>query len=200
VKALDLPSCGTRAGMLLDLDGDVAFIKSAIDQVTGPVVVTAHSYGGAPVTAAAVDERVSGIVYLCAFMLDAGESCAGVIGGSLPEWCNLLPDGTFLIDRDAAPEILYGDCDPVTQKWAVDHLVPQLAVTSSQRIRRAAWHTVPSTYLVSSLDRAIVPALQHQMAERASEVIEIASSHSPFLSRPKDVAQVIRRVAVRSDG
>jgi pimeloyl-ACP methyl ester carboxylesterase len=200
VKAVDLPSCGARPDLLLDLHGDVAFIKSTIDRMTEPVVVAAHSYGGAPVTAAAADKRVRWIVYLCAFMLDAGESCAGVIGGRLPEWCNLRSDGTFLIDPDAAPEVLYGDCDMVTQKWAVDHLVPQLAVTSSQRIRSAAWHTVPSTYVVSALDRAIPPTLQRHMAERAFEVIEIATSHSPFLSRPQDVARIIRRVADRSEG
>ncbi|HEV7655160.1 MAG TPA: alpha/beta fold hydrolase [Mycobacteriales bacterium] len=55
----------------------------------------------------------------------------------------------------------------------------------------AAWKTVPSTYVLTTDDRAVHPEDQRIMARNAGAVVEIATSHSPFLSRPDLVADII---------
>lgn len=96
-----------------------------------------------------------------------------------------------MIDPKAAPAVLYGDCDPQTQQRAIARLVPQLTATSAQTISLAAWRTIPSTYVVCTIDRAISPEIQRHLAERATDKIEIHSSHSPFFSHPEWVAALI---------
>ena len=54
-----------------------------------------------------------------------------------------------------------------------------------------AWKSVPSTYVVCTNDRAIPPEAQHWMASRADEVVEIHTDHSPFVTRPEFLADVV---------
>jgi pimeloyl-ACP methyl ester carboxylesterase len=183
---------------LSDLHGDVKAVETALDEIRGPAIVAAHSYGGAPVTEAALGHgQVGALVYLSAFMPDVGESCVDLAGGSISPWCPVRDDGTFLIDPQIAADVLYGDCDPDTQQWALERLVPQLAATATQAIGRAAWRTTPSTYVVCGLDQAIAPSIQRRLAERATELVELSSAHSPFLSHPDAVAEIISDVADR---
>ena len=55
----------------------------------------------------------------------------------------------------------------------------------------AAWRDIPALYLVCADDRSTAPALQRQQAARAARVIELPTSHHPFLSRPDLVAAAI---------
>jgi pimeloyl-ACP methyl ester carboxylesterase len=61
--------------------------------IDGPVVLVGHSYGGAVITQASADlENVVGLVYLSAFGIDVGESCASVQGPFSPSM--LAPSST----------------------------------------------------------------------------------------------------------
>ena len=58
--------------------------------------------------------------------------------------------------------------------------------------------TVPHTYVVCTGDRAVPPALQRRFVDeidavsaRATTVVELGTSHSPFLSAPDDLAAAI---------
>src|SRR4051794_30357311 len=53
---------------------DVASVKRTLNRVGSPVILVGHSYGGATITAAGVDERVIGLVYIAAVAPDAGET------------------------------------------------------------------------------------------------------------------------------
>lgn len=192
VATIDLPSCGKDPASLSDLDGDAEAVRMLLERLDGPVVVCAHSYGGAPATVAAAGEsQVQRLVYLSAFMLDSGESCSDIVGGSLPPWCVILGDSSFMIDPDAAGDILYGDCEPMTRSAAISRLVPQRLATSTQTVSAAAWRAIPSTYVVSTKDHAIPPVTQRQMGQRATEVVDLDSSHSAFFSMPGAVAALI---------
>jgi len=192
VATIDLPSCGRDTASLADLAGDAEAVRLLLDGLDGPLVICAHSYGGAPVTAAAAGlGRVHRLVYLSAFMPDVGESCSAITGGSLPPWCVVRGDGSFSIDPDVAGEVLYGDCDPQTRAAAISRLVPQRLVTSTQAVPAAAWRTIPSTYVVCTRDRAIPQGVQLHMGERAGEMADLDSSHSAFLSMPGAVAALI---------
>ena len=53
---------------------DVALVKATIGRVSGPVILVGHSYGGTVITGAGTDDRVAGLVYICALAPDADES------------------------------------------------------------------------------------------------------------------------------
>jgi len=57
---------------------DVKSAKAAVDAMNGPVVIVGHSYGGSIITEAGNDPKVSALVYIAAFALDDGESCASI--------------------------------------------------------------------------------------------------------------------------
>ena len=57
-----------------------------------------------------------------------------------------------------------------------------------------AWRAKPSWYLVTTEDRMIFPAAQRTMSQRAgSTVVEVAASHSVYVSQPAPVADLIRQ-------
>jgi pimeloyl-ACP methyl ester carboxylesterase len=53
---------------------DVALTKATIGRVSNPVILVGHSYGGTVITGAGTDDRVVGLVYICALAPDADES------------------------------------------------------------------------------------------------------------------------------
>src|SRR5271167_1043794 len=57
---------------------DQKFAKAALDAMDGPVVLVGHSYGGSVITEAGNHPKVSALVYIAAFALDEGESCASI--------------------------------------------------------------------------------------------------------------------------
>jgi pimeloyl-ACP methyl ester carboxylesterase len=57
---------------------DIKNAKAALDAMNGPVVIVGHSYGGSIITEAGNDPKVSALVYIAAFALDDGESCASI--------------------------------------------------------------------------------------------------------------------------
>ena len=56
------------------LKGDVAAVQKALGRVSSPAILVGHSYGGTIITAAGTDERVAGLVYICALAPDADET------------------------------------------------------------------------------------------------------------------------------
>jgi hypothetical protein len=58
-----------------------------------------------------------------------------------------------------------------------------------------AWQRLPSTYVVCTEDQAVAPALQRALATRCTRTIEWPTSHSPFLSRPELVADLLTELA-----
>ena len=55
-----------------------------------------------------------------------------------------------------------------------------------------AWKTLPCWYLLGTDDKAIPPALQRFMAERANAtIVEVPASHVSFVSQPEAATQLI---------
>src|SRR6202171_5749066 len=79
---------------------DVKFTKAVIDRQSGPVVLVGHSYGGAVITEAGNHPKVAALVYIAAFALDTGESCATIEQALPPATKGIKPteDGYFYID------------------------------------------------------------------------------------------------------
>src|ERR1700756_3745707 len=64
---------------LRSLACDAAAISAMVSAIDAPVVLVGHSYGGAVITQASAKlDNVTALVFLAAFGLDQGESCASV--------------------------------------------------------------------------------------------------------------------------
>jgi pimeloyl-ACP methyl ester carboxylesterase len=112
-------------------------------------------------------------------------------GPNLADAIRMQDDGTSTLARDLAAECFFHDCDPAATAAALDRLGPQPMVTLGDEPRAVAWHERPSTYVVCTDDRAVPEALQRSMANRCTHTVELATSHSPFLSAPDRVADVL---------
>jgi pimeloyl-ACP methyl ester carboxylesterase len=197
VRTVALPSVGSDPAGLGDLRADVEAVRCAVAETAAPVLVCAHSYGGIPVTQALVGQsNVVGLVYVCAFQLDVGESLGGMVGPTTPYWWDMHAAEGYL-DPRYPQETFYGDVDVATAGDAVARLRHQSLMAFGQRITRAAWRTIPSTYVVCERDLALPVVAQEIMAERADRVLRMNTSHSPFLSRPAQLAGVLRAEVAR---
>src|ERR1700726_5054644 len=56
---------------------DVAAVKRTLGRVSSPAILVGHSYGGSVITAAGMDDRVVGLVYIAALAPDADETSQG---------------------------------------------------------------------------------------------------------------------------
>ncbi|MER7498939.1 alpha/beta hydrolase [Nonomuraea pusilla] len=191
---------------LRGLASDAAYVASVAARIDGPVVLVGHSYGGALITVAGTAGNVAGLVYVAAYALDEGESLGELQGrfaepplaGALRPADYPLPDGgtavEFTIDAGAFPSVFAADVPAeVTRVLAVAQR-PLAASAFTEPASAAAWKAKPSWALVATGDQAINPEVQRFGARRAGATIVEAegASHAVAVSRPKDVAALIR--------
>lgn len=191
-RAVALPSAGRDPATLGDMYADAAVIRETVAAIEGPVLVVAHSYGGIPTAEGLAGfSQVSRLVFLASFQLDVGDSLVGATGGRTPEWQEVHEAEGYL-DALRPEEVFFGDVDGATTRAAVARLGHQSWLAINQPLTRAAWHTIPSTYVLCEKDAAIPLPAQEAMAQRSERVLRLPTSHSPFLSRPADVASILR--------
>jgi pimeloyl-ACP methyl ester carboxylesterase len=189
LRAIDLPSNAGQA----ELADDARAVRAALDELAVPTLVVGHSYGGIAVSeGAAGAANLAGLVYLCAFMLDAGESLLDAMQHQLPDWISIDGESRSCI-AVGTHEVLYNDCPPAFAEGAAARLSRQALAPLATAQTTAAWREAPSTYVVCDRDAAVPPAAQEAMAARAASVVHLDASHSPFLSRPDDVAALLLR-------
>jgi pimeloyl-ACP methyl ester carboxylesterase len=200
--AVDLPGCGDDHAPLGDLYADAARVRGVLDQLATPSVVLGHSYGGAVITeATARHPNVAGLIYLAAFMPDAGESMLDIAPRILSEGSSLLPEAlrvsgtTTSLDPDKVGEALYHDCSPELASWAAQRLGPHYESGRREPITAAGWREHVSYYVIAEQDRALPPTLQRELSARADTALAWPTSHSPFLAQPRLVANFVDEVA-----
>ncbi|TFE53931.1 alpha/beta hydrolase [Streptomyces sp. ICN441] len=178
------------------IDQDTRAVLDALEGIEGPAVVVAHSYGGIPVTQAIADaSNVSHCVYLAAYQLDVGESLFGFHGA--PEHQD--PQGVIPPLKNSDTE-LYADVSEEETARAVLRLVPQTARSFTDRVKKAGWRTVPSSYIICEQDQALPLRDQERLAGRAGAVHRLDSGHSPFLSMPAELAALLAKIALEEAG
>jgi pimeloyl-ACP methyl ester carboxylesterase len=174
----------TPALGLASVSDDVAIVRSTLDSIPGDKILVGHSYGGFVITNAASGRTdVRGLVYTAAYVPDSGETINSLSVGYAP--------GAFLAHLVVTPSSFpFATVDPqfYAEDFAQD-LNPKLGaeITAEQRPTSlglfvtpsgpGAWHVLPSWYAVSAHDRAIDPALERFMAQRAgSTTVEFAAA------------------------
>ncbi len=197
---------------LRSLAGDAAAVRAVVDAIDGPVLLAGHSYGGAVITQASAGlDNVTGLVYLAAFSLDVGESCASV---QAPFPASLLaatveptpyeapgaaggPD--LYIRRDRFRETFCADVPVGLAQIMAAAQRPLAAAAFSENATAVGWKALPSWYQLARHDNAIPPQAQQFMAKRmGSAVEEIDGSHAAFVAQPVRTAALIIKALSQS--
>jgi pimeloyl-ACP methyl ester carboxylesterase len=174
---------------------DVAVTKATIGRVSGPVILVGHSYGGTVITGAGTDDRVAGLVYICALAPDADES-SQTQQSNFPKTAVFthidVKDGRIWLLPDGIDDFA-GDLSAQEKKLVLaTQGVPKPDLFEA-KAGGTAWKTKPSWYIVGKKDRTVQPDLQRFLAKRmGATTYELDSSHVPMLSRPDEVLDVIR--------
>jgi len=190
---------------LRSLAFDSSSIAAYVAAIKGPVVLVGHSYGGAVITQASAGlENVTALVYLAAFALDAGESCASVQQPFPPALLSSTshptnydafgsPQGPDLyITKQQFRETFCADV-PVDQADTMFSTQRPLSLAAlTENATAAGWKTTPSWYLVSEHDNAIPPDAERFMADRmGATTASISGSHTVFIAQPVAAARFI---------
>ena len=191
--AVQLPSSNPDSAATLGLRDDASTVRAAIEAIEAPVVLAAHSYGGVPATWAAAETRVAHLVYIAAFALRPGVSMMEWMGGDFPPTWHRSPDGLAVKVGDAQQSIFSG-VDPGLTAEAVKRLNWEGMGAFTQKLAAAPTSTA-TTYIVATQDPALPPEVQEQWAAAATRAAHIPSGHSPHLSHPGQVADVLAAVA-----
>ncbi len=202
VRTVDLPSVGSPPDPRTDLSADAAAVEAVVDTCKTPVVLCGHSYGGMVISRVKA-ERIAHLIFICAFVPLEGQSLITTGTGRPASWIELLEGGLMRPDAARADEVFYSNCDPGSRAWAKSKLRLQSTATMMETVGRPTWRDVPSTYVVCMDDKALPAEMQRSVfAPRASEVVELQADHSPFLSQPQALADVLaaRASASRATG
>ena len=196
-SAADLPCEDPEAGAERYADE----VVHAMPKTPDGVVLVGHSLAGLTIPIVAGRVRTAMSIYLSAMLPVPGLSFdaqhADLSTGFEPsEGPVANPDGSVSWPEPAAIEVFFHDCDP------------EIAQASAQRLRKQHWRATqevtplrrwpdgPAAYILCTGDRAIPPAYSRRAAREqlGVEAIEMAGGHSPFLSRPRELATLFERL------
>jgi pimeloyl-ACP methyl ester carboxylesterase len=169
------------------------------------VVLVGHSMGGMTIPRVAARRPVGSLVYLCGLVPMPGHSLLEQFGIEpdtlLPEYQGGIEADELgrsrWVDADLARRVMYADCEEEDAAAAFGRLRRQAGNHYALPCGLEALPDVRTTYVVCSEDRLVNPVWSRRVAtgRLAADLVELPGSHSPFLSRPKDVAELLHGLA-----
>jgi pimeloyl-ACP methyl ester carboxylesterase len=209
-----LQAAGTQvtapANPLRGLSIDSAYLASFLEQIPGPVLAVAHSYGGAVISNAATEARnVVGLVFVAAFATEEGEtlnqvegaSKDSVLGSALTPLQYPTGDGVqtateLTVDPAKFHDAFAADLPAEQAALMAATQRPASELAFSEPAGPPAWKSLPSWTVVATGDKAAGADVIRSMAERAGATItEVEGSHVVMISQPEAVAEVILTAA-----
>jgi len=178
------------------------FVAGVVTAEAEPVILAGHSRGGIVIsrTAELVPWNVRRLVYISGYLLQAGSTVAEAARRDTESLVppNMLPAAsgvTCRLREDVIREALFGDCTAADYECALSRMTaePLKPLVTPLRISAPRFGSVPRAYIECSRDRTITLAAQREMqaALPCDPVVTLESDHSPFLSRPQDLARLL---------
>lgn len=197
VVAPDLPCDDPAAGVA----EYAACVDAALDG-HDEVVLVGHSLGSFTVPVVTERRPVLRMIFLCS--VPAGphpDVVQDMAAMTTDEW-NAAPrfhddHGVEVLRNDAARRLFFHDCSDEDAAWAVSRLRPQAPRPLQLPLPIDGWPSVPQSVVLCTDDRVVRPSWVAKAARRqldGGEPVEMGGSHSPFLSRPSQLADVIASV------
>jgi pimeloyl-ACP methyl ester carboxylesterase len=185
---------------------DGAYVASFLQSIDGPIVLVAHSYGGFVITNAATgNDNVKALVYIDAFIPDAGQTAVDLIGDSCVVAEGALkpvpvPGGDVdLYLRHEADGSYPGFAECFANGVKRNEVALLEAVQRPASIRQfdepsgdPAWETIPAWSLIGTADRVIPPPQQLAMSTNAgAHISNVDAGHLSLVTRPDVVTRII---------
>jgi pimeloyl-ACP methyl ester carboxylesterase len=200
VTAMDLPISDPAHGAA----EYARVVEAALDPESEPVLV-GHSMAGLVIPLVAAHRPVHRLVFVAAFLAQPGMSASdqraaepidGLVPPTTAEWTD-LGDDVWAVGPSTATELFFDDAPPEIARWAIQRLRPQSYRVMRETTPLTAWPDVDCRSIVCRDDRAINPDWVRTAArERLGvEAIELDGGHSPFMTRPAELAAVLDSLA-----
>ena len=185
---------------------DAAYVASFLQTIPGPIVLVAHSYGGFVITNAATgNPNVKALVYIDAFVPDAGQTLGDLAAGSCVDPGTALnfvpvPGGvidTYLRSEAEGTYAGFSECfaNGVNRNQAAVLQATQRPAALNQFVEPSgppAWEAIPSWSLIGTADNVIPPARQQAMSGHAgAQILTVNAGHLSLVTRPNVVTQLI---------
>ena len=147
--------------------------------------------------------KVVALVYIAAFALDEGESCAS-IEQAVPQASKAFtPDsnGNWWIEQKHFAADFAADIPKEKAAFMAISQVPISTDSFTHKVTNPAWRHKPTWYMVATEDRSINPAQERMMAKRAqAKTVEVEASHVAYISYPKETVKLIEEAATSVNG
>lgn len=211
VDVVALPAHGsdTTPAYQVSLRSYVDLVKAAINQYDEPVILVGHSLGGAIITQAASElpNKISKLVYVAGFIPVSGKS---VLDYSQMDSTTLLgpvirlsEDQTLAgLDNPAVnlPRVFIQDGTDAQKQNLVERFKaePTIPLGTPLNYTKAGYDAAGKKYyILTTEDKAISPWFQEKMAAEAgvTRIYKITAGHSPFISRPDELLEILKQVA-----
>ncbi|HWI61623.1 MAG TPA: alpha/beta fold hydrolase [Symbiobacteriaceae bacterium] len=212
VVALDLPGHGedTTPVAQVTLDSYVATVRKVVETRQEPVILVGHSFGGMVISQVAeqIPEKVQKLVYLAALLPQNGLSALQLPnpdGDAL--MANIIinqAEGWVFVKQEAIGPVYYTDCTPEDVAYVVPKLQVEPLMPYMQPVTLSAekFGTVKRYYIGCQQDRSVTPAFQQVLlaATPCEQVFTLDAGHSPYISRPAELAAILLQLAQVAQG
>lgn len=200
-SAVDLPCEHPDAGAERYAD----LVVAAIPEGAAEIVLVGHSLGGLTIPVAASMRPTLATVYLCALVPVPGLSFDGqevnIRTGFLTSHRAIgNADGSASWPAAGAIEVFYQDCDPQVARDAAARLRRQFWRVTQEVTPLREWPAAGSAYIICTGDRMVSVDYGRRASRNVLgiEPVEMPGGHSPFLSRPKELAGVLEQVVAKA--
>lgn len=208
--ALDLPGMGRDKTPIneVKMKTTVQRICKVIDSVKGKVILVGHSKNGIMISQAAEysPEKIEKLVYLAAYLIPGGktqkEYSVQDLQGVLKPYVTMHEElNAHTLEHEIYKEGLYADCDDNITQLAMlllSHEPVESGITPLM-LTEENFGRVPRFYIECTEDRAVTPFIQRKMYTETpcEKVYSMATSHSPFFSRPLDLVNILCEIAAK---
>jgi len=198
--APDLPCEDPTAGIA----DYAAIVEQALDG-RDDVVIVGHSLGSLTIPVVASHRPIRRMIFLCSVPTGPGPAVAGSMAEMVtPEFLTAPrfrnEEGVELLSNQAFRQLFFDDCADAEAEWAIARLRPQAARPTTEPSPLTAWPPVAQSVVLAAADRCVrhswAVAAARQRLDREEPII-LPGSHSPFLARPAQLADVLAAEAAR---
>ena len=203
-EAIDLPGHGYNKIPIKDVTLE-KYSSKILKSLSSPTIVVGHSMGGYPISLAAETDPhyIKHLVYLTAFVPEDGKSLSEMRNKvkkfPLTSVIKKTEDGLgFYIPKKYQKDIFYNDCSEQDINLASEKLCVQAIKPQNTPIKLGMnFKNIPKSFISCLDDRTITIELQKKLSASIPKEnkYEIRSGHSPFFSKPAELANILNKIA-----
>lgn len=211
VHAIDLPGMGRDKTPIEEVtfERTVHKLCELIDTIDGKTILVGHSKNGIMISQAAEyrPSKIEKLIYLAAYLIPDGKNQKEYSVQDTEGWLKGYVDiheenKSTTLKTEIFKEGLYHDCDEDITEMAKAILSnePIESGIATLQLTEENYGSVPRYYIECTEDRTVTPFIQRKMYTESPclKVYRMATSHSPFFSKPMELVEILTEIAFRN--